>query len=162
MNWLHDLIGNGSNSIVWWQMTIRAAIIFIYLLVLLRVGRRRAFGRWTPFDTVLAILLGSTLSRGLTGNAPFVPTLAAGALLVLLHGVLTQLSFQWASFAALVKGRPVKLMEHGRLLHRNLRSSGVSEGDLKEQLRSEMKTDDLKKVEDAYLERGGTISFIAR
>lgn len=161
MNWLHHLIGTHTHML-WWQMSVRAVFVFFYLLVLVRFGARRAFGRWTPFDIALAILLGSTLSRTLTGNAPFLPTLAAAAVLVLLHVALAWLTMYWNGLAIVVKGDPIKLVEHGQPIAANMRRSAVSDRDLREQLRGQMKTDDLEKVEDAYLEPGGTISFIPR
>lgn len=160
MDWLHHFIGNDSQPIEWWQMTIRAVIIFVYLLVLVRIGGRRAFGRLTPFDIVLGILLGSALSRCLTGNAPFLPTLAAAGALMALHMALAALALRWETIGFLVKGREMKLMEDGRLLRDNLRRARVTERDLREQLRSTMNTDDLTQAGDAYLERGGDVSFV--
>lgn len=162
MEWLHALIGDDTGPINWWQMALRAAIIFLYLLALARLGGRRAFGNWTPFDIVLGILLGSTLSRTLTANAPFVPTLVAGAVLVGMHVLLAYLALYCRPIAFLAKGREVRLMEQGTLIHRNLRRCGVSEQDLRERLRTAMNTEDLDEVANAYLERGGDVSFIRR
>jgi uncharacterized membrane protein YcaP (DUF421 family) len=159
MEWLYDLVGRYGDTITWWQMSVRTVIVFFYLLLLARLGGTRAFGSWTPFDIVLGILLGSTLSRALTANAPFVPTLIAGALLILLHRLLAALAVRWHAFGFLVKGRAVKLIEGGRMLDDNLRRTGISERDLREQLRSSLNTDDLDTLDEAYLERGGDVSF---
>lgn len=88
---LEHFIGPNSSDIAWWQMTIRAAIIF-FLLFLVRIGGKRAFGKTTAFDIVLGVLLGSALSRSLTGNAPLLPTLAASGSLVLLHFLVAKLA----------------------------------------------------------------------
>ena len=162
MDWLYELIGRDGDVITWWQMSLRAVIVFLYLLLLARVGGTRAFGSFTSFDIVLGILLGSTLSRVLTASSPFLPTLTAGAVLVLLHIMLAALAVRWHPLGFLVKGRAVKLIEDGRLLEANLRRVGITPGDLHEQLRSVLNTDDLGRVREAFLERGGNVSFIPR
>lgn len=54
----HDLIG-AANDITWWQMSLRAALIFLFGLLLLRLFGPKAFGKQTPVDIVLAIIMGS-------------------------------------------------------------------------------------------------------
>ena len=57
---IHDLIGTSARDILWWQESIRAVIIFGIGLVLLRFFGRRAFGRQTPLDILMAIWSGPT------------------------------------------------------------------------------------------------------
>ena len=49
-----------------------------------------------------------------------------------------------------------------RRLEGNLNRVGVTPGDLHEQLRSVLNTNDLGCVREAFLERGGNVSFIPR
>lgn len=79
-----DLFGI-TGQVTWVQECARAALIFAYGLLLVRVAGRRAFARWSALDIVVAIIVGSNLSRSLTGSAPLFPTIAATALLMLLH-----------------------------------------------------------------------------
>lgn len=66
--------GNKAELITWWQMCVRAAVVFAYGVLAFRLTYRRFFGQSTDFDIVVAILIGSTLSRALTGNARLFPT----------------------------------------------------------------------------------------
>lgn len=73
-----DLVfGTSDTLITWWQMVLRAVLIFFYGVLAFRFAYRRFFGQSTDFDIVVSILIGSTLSRALTGNARLLPTLAA-------------------------------------------------------------------------------------
>jgi hypothetical protein len=47
----------------------------------------------------------------------------------------------------------------GRMRDDNLRRTGISERDLREQVRSSLNTEDLDTLDEAYLERGGDVSF---
>ena len=86
MNGFEAVIGHGTPmEITWWQMAIRAVIIFLYGVILLRVAGQRAFGQQSALDIILTVLIGSNLSRAMTGGAPFLPTMAASATLTLLY-----------------------------------------------------------------------------
>jgi uncharacterized membrane protein YcaP (DUF421 family) len=157
---LHDLVGS-KGDILWWQMSIRAVLIFIFGLVLIRLFGRRAFGKQTPLDIVLAIVVGSNLSRALTANAPFLPTLAATAVIVLLFWILSNLAARWPSFSRLVKGEPIWLIRDGQPDARTMKRAGVSEGDVAESARRSGLSG-LGGVDQAVLERSGKISAIRR
>jgi uncharacterized membrane protein YcaP (DUF421 family) len=64
------------------------------------------------------------------------------------------------AFGTLVKGKPVVLMQDGRLQRQNMLREHISQHDLEEDMRLGAKTDDLSKIQVARLERSGDISFI--
>ena len=158
---LELVFGAGGGSITWWQMVLRAVLIFCYGVLLFRFSYRRFFGQSTDFDIVVAILIGSTLSRALTGNAPLIPTLAATAAIVVLHSVLARLAWSWDGIGWLIKGVETRIFEHGRPNETAMRRTGVTERDLLEAIR-QRGAEDLSQVETAVLERSGRISVILR
>ena len=70
------------------QMAMRAVAVFFAALILIRISGRRSFGQRSPFDYVVAILLGATLSRVIVGASPATPTFMASLVIVLLHRAL--------------------------------------------------------------------------
>lgn len=161
MEQLYELIGRDGGDITWWQMSVRAAIVFFFGLVLVRAAGKRVFGKWTALDIVLSIIIGSNMSRALTGNAPFVETLIATSALVALHSLLIMASVRVPALGHLLKGRGVRLIEDGRTDHRAMRRHGIGEQDLEEALR-QAGLDDPSGVRTAYLERNGDISVLKR
>ena len=159
MEAFYDLIGQDGGDITWTQMSARAVIIFFFGLVLVRAAGKRVFGKWTALDIVVSIVIGSNMSRALTGNAPFVETMIATAVLVGLHSVLIAVGVRWPALAHLVKGRGVRLIEDGRVDQRAMRRHGIGQHDLEEALR-EAGLEDAAKVRTAYLERNGDISVV--
>jgi uncharacterized membrane protein YcaP (DUF421 family) len=158
---LHDLIGTASGAITWWQMSIRGVLVFLYGLVLVRLAGRRVFGKLAAFDIVLAVLVGSNLSRALTANAPFVPTLAATAAIALVHWSITFLALRFRFVGKLVKGEVVPLVRNGEVDWRTMRRQGLGPGDLEEAARN-AGVFGLDLVENAVLERSGKISVSSR
>src|SRR3954466_8183222 len=74
------------------QMSARAMVVFVAGLIIVRAADRRFLGRNAGFDVLLAVVLGSVLSRGINGQANFFPTLGASVLLVILHRVVSMLA----------------------------------------------------------------------
>lgn len=159
MESFHYLIGENGAHISWWQMGIRAAIIFIYAVFIYRIAPRRSFARLSAFDVVLSVIMGSGLSRALTGNAPLLPTLVAIALLIALHCVLAALAPRSEFLSYIIKGRPVRLISNGVVDWEAAEKSRLGERDLTEQLRLKGLRGPAK-VEVAYIERNGAISVV--
>ncbi len=160
MEAIYSAIGSDPRTILWWQMCIRAVLIFIYALILIRIGSTRAFGKNASLDIVIAVVLGSILSRALTANARFFPTLAAGATLVLAHLVLSKLILRSRTLGHLIKGVEILLVRNGEIQWDGMRKASVTLHDLKEGIRSGKGVADLSKVRAAYMERNGQISVI--
>src|SRR5215207_9867170 len=70
-------IGLDSHDINVAQMALRAVIVYVVTVIIVRLGKKRFMGQGTAFDVILGIMLGSIVSRAITGNAPFFPALAA-------------------------------------------------------------------------------------
>lgn len=159
MDLFHAIIGHGSTGILWWQESIRAIFIFLYGLLLIRLAGIRAFSKQTPLDIVIAIVIGSNLSRALTGNARFLPTLAATAVIVLMYWLFERWAARSQLASRVLKGRAVRLMHGGALDDAVMRRHAVTRGDLEEAGRISGKPS-LAAVTDAYLERNGKISTL--
>jgi uncharacterized membrane protein YcaP (DUF421 family) len=103
--------------------------------------------------------LGSVLSRAITGNAPYFPTVISASLLVFLHWGLGWLALKNSRIGKLIKGKKTILMESGKFIEKNMLKSQITRDDLLEALRIKGNID-INKVKYAYLERGGDISII--
>jgi uncharacterized membrane protein YcaP (DUF421 family) len=144
------------------QMALRAIAIYVYMLVLTRLGSKRILGKATAFDIILGIMIGSVMSRAINGSAAFVPTLVGGAVLIGAHRLFAIASYHTSWFGKLVKGEPLLLVRDGRVQPEGMRSASLTERDLEEAFRLRGIEPDAEHVERAYLERSGRISVIAR
>ena len=161
METFHYLIGQDTPHIAWWQMSLRAVIIFLYAILLYRVAPRRSFSNLSAQDIVLTVVLGLSLSRALTGNAPLLPTLAATGLLVVLYISVTALAPRSKVVSRLLKGRPITLVRDGEVVDEAFRKAHFGENDISELLRLNGLRD-LSEVEEARLERNGQVSVIPK
>lgn len=164
-NWpvIDDLLGLGAENVALWQMAIRAVIIYIAAIALVRIGEKRFLGKYTALDVILGFMLGSVLSRAVTGNAPYFETILGASLgLVLMHWLFAVLSFHSDRFGDLIKGGERLLVRNGEIQWDAMQSSHISENDLMGAIRTSAQIGKLKKVEEARLERSGDLSVIKR
>lgn len=141
------------------QMAARAALVFVITLALIRVSGRRSFGQRTPFDAATTVLLGAVLSRGVVGASPFAATVAASAVLVLLHRLVGWLSVRSDRFDVFVNGHERVLMSEGQKDSKALASALITDRDLEEAVRKKSGHVELAAVRSATLERDGEISL---
>jgi uncharacterized membrane protein YcaP (DUF421 family) len=107
------------------------------------------------------LIVGSNLSRAMTGKAPFWPALAATLLLVVLHRVFAILTIRWAWLAKVMKAEPVVLVRDGVEDRKAMLRHGIGDQDLREGLRLEQ-AEEPGEVRLATLENSGKISVIRR
>ncbi len=161
MELLVALFGEGKD-LTSLQMSARAAAIFFATLIFIRISGRRSFGQRSPFDHVIVVLLGATLSRVIVGASAAVPTLIASLVLVLIHRAVAWACVRSQTLESLTVGVERELFRDGQFNEREMSAALVTRRDVAEAVRQELGTHDLGKVRSANLERNGEISLIRK
>src|SRR5215212_5626854 len=141
------------------QMGLRAVVVYVVTVLMVRLAKKRFMGRATAFDVILGIMIGSIVSRAVTGNAPFLPALAATAVLLAMHSLFSWAALHWHGFGDLIKGHDQLLIRGGEIDKREMRKAHMSERDLWEDLRGKS-ISRLDEVAEGRLERNGGLSVI--
>jgi uncharacterized membrane protein YcaP (DUF421 family) len=161
-NAITQILGIEADTLTIGHMAVRAVVVYLAALLMIRIGEKRFLGKNTAFDVILGIILGSVVSRAITGSSEFFPTLTAGFVLVLLHWLFATLSFYSDWFGTIVKGHNRLLIENGNILWNAMRKSHISENDLMSALRSQANIGQVEEVQEARLERSGDVSVIKK
>jgi uncharacterized membrane protein YcaP (DUF421 family) len=143
------------------QMGLRAAIVYVVTVLMVRVAKKRFMGRATAFDVILGVMIGSIVSRAVTGNAPFLPALTATAVLLAMHWLFSGIAMRWHGFGTVIKDKSRVLVRKGDVDTSAMRATHMTEHDLWEDLRGKGIAR-LEQVEEARLERSGNLSVIKR
>lgn len=161
MNVLQQWLGIGSQSITWYQASLRTVIVYIAALVMVQIGRKRFIGKSTAFDFIVGIILGSLVTGAINStSAPFLGTLVAGFVLVGLHWLFAYITFKSDRLDNLLKGSSRQLVENGEILWDAMEKSDITRDDLLQQVRTVNHTEDLASIKKAFFERSGDISMI--
>lgn len=142
-----------------WRVIVVGTCAYVALLLLLRASGKRTLAKLNAFDFVVTVALGSTLATVLLSkDVALAEGVTALALLVSLQFGVAWLSSRSRGFEALVKAQPTLLYRNG-FLDGPMRSSRVSESELRQAARSEGHAD-LSDVAAIVLETDGTISIL--
>ncbi len=155
-------MGLGSETLALHQMALRALMVYLVAIVIVRLGDKRFFGKHTALDVILGFMLGSILSRAVTGNSAFLPTLGAAVMLVAVHWIFAAGAFRWSRLGTLVKGSKRQLVREGTIQWDQMKAGQITREELLTAVRAGVGSEDLDEVECAYLERNGDISVIKR
>jgi len=154
-------LGLDAKDLEWYQMFIRAIIVFITAIVFIRIAGMRSFGTKSAFDVVLSITIGAVLSRCITGHYPFFASLGTAMLLAFLHRIVAWLSFRNKIINKLVEGEGVLLFKSGKVITRNMARHCISEKDLYQAMH-ENNIDDFDSVSAIWFEPDGKISVVEK
>jgi uncharacterized membrane protein YcaP (DUF421 family) len=161
MNTLAILFGTGKELDAL-QMGMRSLAGFVIALVLVRISGRRSFGQRSAFDYVVAILLGATLSRAVVGASPFVATVVASTVIVVLHRLLAWACMYSRSLERFIVGVEREVFRDGQFNRGEMARALVTTTDIQESVRQALGSRVMSDVAAAILERNGEISVIRK
>jgi uncharacterized membrane protein YcaP (DUF421 family) len=142
------------------DIVARAAVVFIFVWLVLRALGKRELGELTAFELVLLFIIGDLVQQSITAKDTSV-TAAVLAISTITLLILAQsyASFRWSRIRPMLDGSPVVLVYEGEVIKPVLRRERMTEQDLREAAR-EQGIADLNEVNVAILESGGKVSFI--
>jgi uncharacterized membrane protein YcaP (DUF421 family) len=138
---------------------VRATFTYGFLLALVRLSGKRTIMEGTPFDLVVALIVGDVPDDMIWGEVPLAQGIVAMGSLVLLHAIVVYGSYRSPAFDRLVGSRPARIVRGGRLEGAAMAGERVNAADLESQLRGQ-ELKDLTAVRDAWVEPSGQVSVI--
>lgn len=149
-------------SMPWWEFILRATLVYLVVLLLVRITGKRTVGQFTPFDLILVVLLGESVGHSMVGgDESLVGGLVLAATLLGLNWAVGFISARSRRFDEAIEGRPVLLARNGELFRDVLKRQSLSEREFERAMR-DADCPDLSKVELAMLETSGDITVISK
>ena len=139
---------------------IRAVILYLALILVVRLMGKRQLGEMEPMEFVVTMLIANLAAVPMqeTGT-PLLAGLLPILVVLSVELVLSVLTYRSVGVRRFLCGKPVILIENGRLLQQNLKKTRVNTDELSEYLRIQGVTD-LAQVQYAILETSGNISIL--
>ena len=145
-----------------WEYVLRAVVVYVVLLGMIRLSGKRTMGQFTPFDVLLIVLLGNAVQNALLGaDQSLIGGLLLATVLIALNWTTGFISSRSRAAERVIEGVPVVLASDGRLYEDVLRRQLVSRNDFDEALRQngELRLEDVRL---AILETDGRISVVGK
>jgi len=142
------------------DIVVRAAVVFVFVWLVLRALGKRELGELTAFELVLLFIIGDLVQQSITGkDTSITAAILAISTITLLILAQSYATFRWKRARPILDGTPVVLIHRGRVIAPVLRRQRMTEDDLREAARAQGIAD-LGHVTFAVLENGGKVSFI--
>src|SRR3954470_10501277 len=103
------------------EKILRPIIIYLFLVVLLRVGGRRELAQMNAFDLVVLLMLANAVQNAIIGDDnSLLGGMIGGTTLILLNLGVNWYLYRHPRLDRRIEGEPVPLVKDGRLLRQNL------------------------------------------
>ena len=137
---------------------IRTVVLHLVLIAVIRLMGKRQIGQMEPAEFVVTMLVANLAAIPMQDGAiPLYSGLVPILTVLGLELVLSALSLRSMKLRRLLCGKPVILIENGRLLQQNLRKTRITLDELSGHLR-EKDVLDIRSVQYAILETNGNLS----
>src|SRR5262249_18366736 len=149
-------------SVPWWELIVRSAIVYAFLLVLLRLTGKRQVGQLAPFDLVLLLVLSNAVQNSMNGgDNSLVGGLISAFVLVAINHLIGIATFRSKRLEAIIEGRPQLLVHNGKLFEDVMSPAKLTHHELNAALRRAGCTN-VCDVRAAILENNGAISVVPK
>lgn len=144
----------------WWEFVIRAAVVYSFLLVILRLTGKRQVGQLAPFDLVLLLVLSNAVQNAMNGGDNSITGgLLSACTLIGLNWLVGWTTYRSKKMEMLIEGRPVILVHNGHIDHPALNDVKMTIHELNSALRAEGLTGP-EEVQFAVLENNGHLTVV--
>lgn len=141
------------------EILVRTVVVYVYTLLLIRWVGGRGVAQLSLVEFLLVIALGSAVGDSLFyPDVPLLHALAVVTIVVAINKALDWLILRFRLAKETIDGRPVALVEAGRILPEGLEARDLGAVEVMAMLRREG-VRNLGEVDHAYAEAGGGISL---
>lgn len=144
------------------DIVIRSAVVFVFIMLVMRLIGRRELSSLEPFDLLILVVIADFVQQGVTQQDYSVTgaVLAVGTFAVLIVAT-SWISWHFPRTRPILEGTPVVLVEDGKPIEDNLKRERITIEEIAAQARLRQ-IDSIKKIRWAILETSGGVSFIPK
>lgn len=141
---------------------IRAIILYIVVLVVMRLMGKREIGQLQPFELAISIMIADLASVPMTElGIPITNGIIPILGLLVMHMIISILNMKSITIRKIMSGKPSLLIYRGKIDEKVLRKERITINELQEKLRGD-NIFSLSDVEYAILETNGEVTVIQK
>jgi uncharacterized membrane protein YcaP (DUF421 family) len=145
------------------ESVIRAAVVYVVLLVLFRIAGKRCLAEITTFDLVLLLIISEAVQQAMIDNDnSMTNALLLVSTLVGLNILVSVVAKRWQFFDKLIEDVPLVIVRNGEPLRDRMRKERIDENDVLEAARELEGLERLEQIKYAILERTGHITIVPK
>lgn len=143
------------------ESVLRAAAVYLFVLVVFRISGKRSMSQITTFDFILLLIIGEATQQALLGDDfSIANAYVTIGTLIILELAFSKAENRWPTFGRVVGSLPAIVAEDGKLIESAAKQEGVTAAEILEAGREKHGLERMDQVKYAILERHGGISVI--
>ena len=141
---------------------LRAVLLYVFILFILRMTGKRQIADLQPFDLIITMAAADLAATAISDtDIPLLYSIVPILALYLVQQTVAFLSLRSRRFRTFVCGSPLLLVREGVLQEGIMREANYTVADLSDHLRAQQ-VFDMKSVQYAILETNGTLSVLEK
>lgn len=142
------------------NLVIRAVVVYLSVLILLRISGKRQMGQMGATEFVAILLISNAVQNSMNGGDNSLGGgLLLAAVLVALSAGISFLTYRSKVASRIFEGTPTLLVHNGKLIRKHLAAELLSESELKALLRKQG-IHRFAEIKTAILEADGTLTVV--
>lgn len=142
---------------------LRAAAVYLVLIVIFRLSGKRSLAQITTFDAVLLLIISEAVQQALIdGDESMTNAFLLVLTLLAIDVAFSFAAMRFARFDRLLNDVPLVLIDDGELRQDHMRKARVTADDILEQARGLRGLERIDQIKYAILERSGGITVIPK
>lgn len=145
-------------SLPWWEIVLRAVLVYVFMLVLIRLTGKRQIGQMSPYDLVLLLILSNAVSSSMIGtDGSLQGGMVCAITLVSVNYLVGHITYKSRKMEKLIEGRAQIVVRDGKVIEDVMSEANITMEELCSTLR-ESGFFDLKEIKLAILENNGKVT----
>lgn len=113
------------------EKIVRPLVIYLFLLVAFRIFGRRQLGQLGPFDFIVLLTISNVVQNAMIGNDNSLSGGIIGATTIFVANLtVAYVSFKFPKLEVFFEGKPVTLIENGKINRKNMEHELLTDNDL--------------------------------
>ena len=141
-----------------WELALRAILVYLGVLFLLRLAGKRHLGQMSPTEFVAILLISNAVQNAMNGgDTSLAGGMVLAAVLILMSWLISVLTYRHKAMRVLFEGTPTLLIHRGQPVEAHLARERLNHHELRALLRKQG-VHAFEEVQTAILEADGTLS----
>ncbi len=140
---------------------LRAAVVYLFLLLIFRLAGNRSAGQITAFDLILLLIVSESIQEAMiTDDYSLTNAFLVVITLVGLDIMMSLWKQRSERVEKVLDGVPILVIEDGKLHHARMKMERVDEGDILNAAREHHGLERLDQIKHAIVEASGGITIV--
>jgi uncharacterized membrane protein YcaP (DUF421 family) len=148
------------SSIPMLEFVVRAGAVYLFVLLMLRLGGKRQVAQMSPTEFVAILLISNAVQNSMNGgDNSLIGGFVLATVLIGLSTAISYLTYKSKYFSRVFEGTPTLVIHAGKIIDEHMRKERITNSELMSMLRRQ-DIHNIKEVREGILEPDGHLTLL--